>query len=499
MLSIILSISTTGQISAEDVRKHVYFLASDYTEGRLSGSHGNEVARKYIEFYLKKLGYDVVEQEFPIPGKIHVEEFSVEPDLPLKPLYFSSSGDVRGKVGKEIQVIDADSLSEFDMMMKAIDARENGKKAVIFLVSRPILQRSYFRNDLKIVALQMDKKDANLLKDGQELHIRLKVKKENITGVNVIAVKKGKPGSRYIMVGAHYDHLGYGPMGSMKPDLMDIHNGADDNASGVAGVLELAEYFANRNTNHGIVFVFWDAEELGLLGSKYYIDHPTIPLDSILAYINFDMIGRMRDSTLYLIGIKTAEEFKGIVDSLKGIYGLKIKSSDSGFGSSDQNAFYSSKVPVLHFFTGAHSDYHTPFDDAEKLNYEGEETVVKLARDFILTIDNLSSLKYVKVEMPSGPSRTRLKVSLGVIPDYTSSDGEGLRIFGTRKDSPAYKAGLREGDIIVRIGDYRIKNIYDLMYVLSRYNPGDEAEIVFLRDGKEMKSRVRFQKARRMR
>ncbi len=499
MLSIVLSISTSGQISAEDVRKHVYFLASDYTEGRLSGSHGNQIARDYIEFYLKKLGYDVIEQKFPIPGKIHVEEFTVEPNLPLKPLYFSSSGDIRGRVGRDIQVIDADSLSEFDMMMKAIDARENGKKAVIFLVSSPILQRSYFRNDLKIVALQMEKKDENLLGDGQEVHIRLKVKKENITGINLIAIKKGHPGSRYIMVGAHYDHLGYGPMGSMKPDLMDIHNGADDNASGVAGVLELAEYFADRSTNHGLVFVFWDAEELGLLGSKYYIEHPVIPLDSILAYLNFDMIGRMKDSTLYLIGIKTAREFQGIVDSLKGLYALKIKSSDSGFGASDQNAFYSSRVPVLHFFTGAHSDYHTPLDDPEKLNYMGEETVLKFARDLILTLDGFGSLRYIKLEMPSGPSRTRLKVSLGVIPDYASSGGEGLRIFGTRKDSPAYRAGLREGDVIIKIGNYRIKNIYDLMYALSRYNPGDEAEIVYLRDGREIRSRVKFEKARRMR
>ncbi len=498
MLNLILTISTSANISAEDIKKHIYFVASDYTEGRLSGSRGNATARDYIEFYLKKWGYRIQEQKFPIPGKIHVKGFSVKPSLPLKPLYFSSSGHFEGIIGKDIAVIDADSLSEFDMMMKAIDARENGKKAVIFIVSKPILQRSYFKNDLKIVALQLEKDKADALKDVKNIRIDLDIEKENITGVNVIAVKEGR-GNGYILIGAHYDHLGYGPMGSMKPDLMDIHNGADDNASGVAGVLELAEYYADKEPQHNMVFLFWDAEELGLIGSKYYIDHPVYPLDSTIAYINFDMIGRLRDSTLYLIGTRTAKEFKGLIDRINSHYGFTIKSSESGFGASDQNAFYSSKVPVLHFFTGAHTDYHTPFDDPEKINYLGEAAVVKFARELIDSLDRYENLQYVKIEMPSGPSRTKLKVSLGVIPDYTYDKGDGLRIFGTRKDSPAYRAGLREGDIIVRIGNYEIKNIYDLMYVLSRYNPGDEAEILFKRDGKIIKSRVKFEKAKHIR
>ncbi len=495
MLSILLGISTSVSIESEDLRKHVYFLASDFTEGRLSGTKGNTIARDYLKFYLRKLGYEVQEQSFPIKGKVVVESFRVEPEMEAYPLYFTSSGRIQGRIGKEISIVDAREFTEFDMIMKAMDMKNQGKKAVVFVVDKPVRQKAFFRDDIGIVAIQVPSKEGEKLKQLKSMRIDISVRKEDVQGVNILAFKKGRTG-RYIFVGAHYDHLGYGPMNSMQPDTIEIHNGADDNASGVAGVLELAEYFANRNNEDNLVFAFWDAEELGLIGSEYFVEHPIIPLESLKIYVNLDMIGRLRDNKLYIIGSGSAKELKEVLLEINNRYGFKLELSESGFGASDQNAFYNRNIPVLHFFTGAHEDYHKPSDDAHKLNYDGQANVVRFVRDLVLKLDGFPKLSFKKVKKEMRVSRTRLKVRLGIIPDYAGSEG-GLRIVGTVKDSPADKAGLSKGDIIVRIGKYEVKNIYDLMYALTKYEPGDVVEIHFLRDGKLMKSKTRLEKARR--
>lgn len=282
-----------------------------------------------------------------------------------------------------------------------------------------------------------------------------------------------------IIIGAHYDHLGFGLAGNSldaNPENK-IHNGADDNASGTSGVLELARYYATNKTQEPFNFLFicFSAEEEGLLGSKYFTNNPTLNLEKITCMINMDMIGRLNDSSrITLSGIGTSPAWGNVLNLLDNNRNIKIgvKKDSSGMGPSDHASFYLKNIPVLHFFTGTHSDYHKPSDDAEKINYTGTQEVLNYIIQLIDKIPASSKLVFTPTKTEMSTKSASFKVTLGVMPDY-AFDGTGLRIDGVTEGKPAQKAGLEQGDIIIAMGDLEIKNIQDYMKGLSLYKKGD--------------------------
>ncbi len=307
---------------------------------------------------------------------------------------------------------------------------------------------------------------------------------------NVVALVPGRdPALRgeYVIIGAHFDHLGRASTNAMDPDAKDaIHNGADDNASGTAAVLELARIFAARPARRSIVVAHFTGEELGLLGSQWFVDHPPVPLDSVSAMVNFDMVGRLRNDKLIVYGVATARELPAIVDSANVEPRLVISAVGDGFGPSDQSSFYARGIPVLHFFTDLHEDYHRATDDAEKINSAGEAKVVTVAERVVRAIaDRPARLTPVRVAAPPpvAGGREGTNVYLGSIPDMGASDVPGLRLSGVRGGSPADAAGLRAGDVIVELGGKVVKDLYSYSGALYSHKPGERVEIVFLRGG----------------
>lgn len=313
-------------------------------------------------------------------------------------------------------------------------------------------------------------------------------------GINVIGYLDNGAANT-IVIGAHYDHLGSdGRHASLEKNPEGkIHNGADDNASGTAGVLELARYYATNTKKETVNFLFmcYSAEEAGLIGSKYFTKHPTVPLANIHCMLNMDMIGRLNDSThaLMIYGVGTSDVFVETLHSLNQ-YEFRLVLDSAGVGPSDQTSFYLKKIPVLHFFTGQHKDYHKPSDDAHKINYAGE---AKILRYMIAVTDSIA--KHPKLNFFTTASKQNtaasFKVSLGIMPDY-SFQGKGLRIDAVNKGKPAEKAGLKDGDIIIQLASFKIESIYDYMDALSKFNKGETTKIVVMRSEKKIESEVTF-------
>ena len=316
-----------------------------------------------------------------------------------------------------------------------------------------------------------------------------------ITGHNVIGyINNGAKTT--VVIGAHYDHLGYGGEGSLYREKDKVvHNGADDNASGVAVMLNLASRLKVKNENaevkdkNNYLFMAFSGEEMGLLGSNYFSKNPTIEASSINYMINMDMVGRMKpDSTLAVYGTGTSPIFKQTLKSNNEKF--KLVENESGVGPSDHTSFYLIDVPVLHFFTGQHEDYHKPGDDTEKLNYEGMNLISDYIFDIITDLDDNGELAFRKTKNESEET-PRFKVGLGVVPDYLY-DGKGMRIDGTREETPAFTAGLQKGDIVVKLGDSTVTDMMSYMRALSIFDKGDEAEITVKRGDETIETKVQF-------
>ncbi len=297
---------------------------------------------------------------------------------------------------------------------------------------------------------------------------------------NVVGMVPGrdpKLAEEYIVVGAHYDHLGYGGQGSgsRMPDSMAVHHGADDNASGVAAVIELAQKFSKENNNkRPIIFVAFTAEEFGLIGSRAFVTEPPFSLKNADAMFNFDMVGRLDSAKeLTIGGVGTSLESKAMIDSL--VHGFNLKISKEGYGPSDHASFYGENIPVLYFTSGVHDQYHTPNDTWDRINFEGERLIVENAYMLISETANRSQkLTYQESGPKVGASgRTDLKVTLGIIPDFAGSEKEGMRIDGVTPGKPASRAGLLKGDIIIAIDGKKVGSIYDYMARMKAYSPGD--------------------------
>ena len=336
-----------------------------------------------------------------------------------------------------------------------------------------------------------------------KVKIVVSVEKVKKTDQNVIALlppPELTDDTEYVIVGAHYDHIGHGEIGSLarKDEEGQIHNGADDNASGTAVVLELAATLSEAFKKHpekfhrGIIFALWSGEELGLIGSTHFVNHPIVPLEKVAAYLNFDMVGRLRKNKLILQGVGSSSVWTKLIEKRNVPIGFDLTLQTDPYLPTDVTAFYPKEVPVLSFFTGGHEDYNRPTDDPDTLNYDGIERIARLAHGIVL--DLISSVErpaYVRVERSQSEegSRDTLRAYLGTIPDYTT-EGTGVKLSGVRAGGPADKAGLKGGDIIVEFGGQQIANIYDYTYALDAVKIGESVEVVVIRNGKRVKLTV---------
>ena len=336
--------------------------------------------------------------------------------------------------------------------------------------------------------------------EGLTLDAAIRIERQTIPTKNVVGVLDGAGprAGETVVVGAHYDHLGRGGMGSLSPFSKDIHNGADDNASGTAMVIEMARRLARRPDPlpRRVVFIAFSGEERGLLGSMHYVEHPLFPLDATVAMVNFDMVGRLNErSELTVFGVGSSPGLAEVVEALgkaEGFQVKKVSGLSDGIGGSDHQSFYLKGIPVLFPFTGTHRDYHRPSDDTDAINFAGMARIADLSELLLLDLARRPERPaFAKADRGSkaDPGRLAVSVYLGTIPDY-NEDIKGIKLNGVREGSPAEKGGLKAGDVIVGFGGKPVETIYDYTEGLGRYKPGDQVEIRVRRDGQETRLTV---------
>ena len=305
-----------------------------------------------------------------------------------------------------------------------------------------------------------------------------------LEGRNVIGFIDNK--AEYtVVIGAHFDHLGYGAEGSLSEETA-IHNGADDNASGVTVMLQLADWLKGKYANNNYLFIAFSGEEKGLWGSNWFVKHPTVELATINYMINMDMVGRLdAEKKLAIYGTGTSPTWNTFLQNIADANGVKMISKESGVGPSDHTSFYLEDEPVLHFFTGQHDDYHKPTDDADKINYEGMKIVQKFIEDVIAAANDEGKLEFTKTKDEGSRKAPKYSVTLGVIPDYMF-EGPGMLLSGVKEDRPAIKAGMQKGDVIMKIDDLEITDMMAYMKALGIYKKGDQSKVVIKRGEEEI-------------
>jgi len=344
------------------------------------------------------------------------------------------------------------------------------------------------------LVLSLDQGETVAPVGGARVKLHAHVIRETGVAANVLGVLRGKRADRTLVIGAHFDHLGRGGPGSLARDaLNEIHNGADDNASGTATVLEIARCLAARGEPEGdVVVALWSGEELGLLGSEHWLEAPTAPLGALRANLNLDMVGRAGDGHLDVLGAGTAQDFEAWLarEGPRAELALSVNASGQGVGGSDHQSFLRNRIPALHFFSGVHEDYHKPSDDADKVEVDGARRVAELVLSLAEEIQGAESLAFVEPPAPTTPQASGgFRTRFGSVPEY-SYTGKGLLLAGTSGGGPAERAGLLKGDVIVRIDDVGIEGIGDFMYVLNAHKPGDVVLVHYTREGEEREVRV---------
>ncbi len=325
--------------------------------------------------------------------------------------------------------------------------------------------------------------------DGVKITLQTEVNEIESKCINVGGLLRGNDpnlSNEYLVIGAHFDHLGWGGSNSLYQGEPQIHNGADDNASGTAGLLELSEKLSSikNNLKRSVLFFAFSGEEIGLLGSNYLVNNFPVPIENVVSMFNMDMIGRLKENSLIVYGTGTSSNWKNIL-SEKNKYQLNLTFNDEGFGPSDHSSFYGKKIPVLFFFTGTHSDYHRPSDDFDKINSEGQERILKFITDVSdVVINNDTRPDYISVERKDTGRITASRVWIGTIPDF-AGEVAGYKLSGVTEGSPAAIAGLKGGDIIIKFGESKISNLYDFTYAMSNYKPGDKVKVVVKRGEEE--------------
>jgi Zn-dependent M28 family amino/carboxypeptidase len=587
-----------SEVSADAIKRHVTFLASDKLQGRRAGTPQADEAAKYIAKEFRQAGLKPLSaagyfQPFnfvsgvklgtqnsfkltlashrrnpPIDSVTSTQSLTVGEDY--MPLAFSASAPAKGELvfvgygisapelqydnyagvdvkGKIVVILRGSpdgnnphgKFTEFtapglEIQKKTIKAREKGAGGVIFVSEEAKFSNdklSKMRHDLNfldagIPATVVSKQVAEALfisanttladalkrandsaepKNLQNASAEFKTDVVKINGKssNVVGVIEGsdaKLKSEYVVIGAHYDHLGLGGPESLaaNPDGQ-IHHGADDNASGTSALLELARVMMSDRTRlkRSIIFMAFSAEELGLLGSAAYTKNPIVPLASTVAMLNMDMVGRLRERSLFVGGVGTSPIWKPLLDRLNAAgknpetgsgSRFQLGTGQDGFGPSDHQSFYIKDIPVLFFFTNSHEDYHKPSDTAEKINAEGTKQIAELVREIAVTVaDEPERIAFTKVktETTNQGRRGGFRVSIGTVPSYAEQT-DGLKLDGVRAGSPAEKAGLKAGDVIIKLATFNIKNVYDYTAALGELKPDEQIDVVVRRDGKEL-------------
>ncbi|MEP5612033.1 MAG: M20/M25/M40 family metallo-hydrolase [Cyclobacteriaceae bacterium] len=355
----------------------------------------------------------------------------------------------------------------------------------------------YISNQFKSAGLSSKGTDGFLqsffVKDSDNPHEEAKVgvakDSAGITGYNVLGLIDNAS-DELVVIGAHYDHLGTGTFSSLHRGEAEVHNGADDNASGVAAMMHLARVLSKKKLNRDVLFIGMSGEEKGLWGSNYFTKNPTVDLTKVNYMINMDMVGRLdRSKGLAINGTGTSPIWNWMLDN-SNLDSLKLIKGESGVGPSDHTSFYLQDIPVLHFFSGQHEDYHKPSDDSEKINEEGILLIATLIERIVIDLDDEEKIEFTKTKDESRDS-PRFTVTLGVVPDYLY-DGNGMRIDGVSDDKPAQQAGIQKGDIVIQLGDSTVSDMMSYMRALSSFKKGDQTSVTIERDGKKIDYEIKF-------
>jgi len=425
------------------------------------------------------------------------------------------------------------TFSKYDpyatLRRKLLVARDQGAAGVLFVSGEKYdakdelmalrIDHSFSRAELPVLHIKRNLADALLQPSGHTIHdleqqldsqlapaslrvnttinAQTDVAEQEVKTQNVVALLPGSDPilkDEYLVVGAHYDHLGWGGKGSgsRRPDTVAVHNGADDNASGVAAILEIAERLAlnKEKPKRSILFMSFGAEEMGLLGSSYFTSHPLIKLSQIKQMFNLDMVGRLNPVTkrLTIGGVRTGRGLAAYIDQQSKNTTLKLSLTPDGYGPSDHASFYIKNIPVLYFFTGITEEYHTPADDIETINFSGEKQVADFAYDLIFDMASRKTLFPYQEAGPKGPPKSgkRGKVKMGVIPDFAAADSRGFLLGGIVANGPAALAGMQGGDVMISIDGGTIKNIYDYMERMADVKPGQRITVEVLRQDQKL-------------
>ena len=405
----------------------------------------------------------------------------------------------RGAIGLILVTGPADEADDEIIKLSFDHAFANSGIAAISM-KRAVLEQilAPTGNTLKAIqdSIKASRKPMTFVVPGTTVNLTTDVEEITGTSANVAGYIEGSDPAekdQVVVVGAHFDHLGYGGpgSGSLVPDTVAIHHGADDNASGTAGLLALVRaYGAHReDVKRTTLFLAFSGEELGTLGSAYYVNHPFFPLEKTVVMVNLDMIGRMENRTLTVYGTGTSPTWPKVLAKEDADSSLVLKEIADGYGPSDQAQFYAKDLPVLFFFTGTHNDYHKPSDEWEKINYPGELTVVRYVSKILNDIEGMPERpQFTKAasSAPMGGGDARgFTVTLGIIPDYGEGKN-GMKIGGIRPGGPAEKAGLKSGDVIVKMAGKKVMNIYDYMGILGELKAGDKVDVEVIRDAKAL-------------
>jgi aminopeptidase YwaD len=516
-----------------NIQAHVTYLADDKLEGRRTGTPGEKLAYEYISAQFAGIGL----QPLAGNGSSFIQPFEVNEgrqinpashciinghDLALNteffPLTFSPNGSLEATAAMAVQEVggpwffDIKPLLEenkdnphFDLQealfKKTNELVAKGATAVFLYNSGSTADGLQFEGSkrpemAKVPVLYLSKSArANYVKqetDILDIKIKVDVGEKKRNGNNVVGfIDNGA--ATTVVIGAHYDHLGYGEdRNSLYTGAgLKIHNGADDNASGTAALIELARMLkASKLTKSNYLFIAFSGEELGLYGSKYFVEHPTVSLSSVNYMVNMDMVGRLNDSSRAITvgGFGTSPTWGEVITSNKL---LTIKTDSSGTGPSDHSSFYRKDIPVLFFFTGTHSDYHKPSDDAEKINYAGELLVIKYIYGVLEATQKRGKLAFAKTREQT-MARTSFKVTMGLMLDYTYNNGDGIKVDGVSENRPAQQAGIKAGDLITQLGSFKLADVNDYMKALGKFNKGETTTVKLKRGAEEMTLNITF-------
>lgn len=527
------------QVAMANMKSDVVFLADDKLMGRETGTEGERMAAEYIANRFQALGLQPLGddstylQEFdfnapPVLGeknRLQVGRKEMKLGDDFYPVSFSGTGSVLSKLTMCLYGIHAPDLNYDDLEGKEIDDRvvaisvgspdgihphskylahhdlqqrvnvlvERGAKGIILYnddatAEDPSAKLSALIKPATVPVVFMKGEGLDeLLVTNNPVALTVDVIRAKNQGYNVVGfVDNGQ--DKVVVLGAHYDHLGMGDGGSLYRGEPAVHNGADDNASGVAVMTQIvADLIADEKAKHSdYLLIAFSGEEKGLFGSKHWTSNPTIPLDEINYMLNYDMVGRLDSTeTISINGVGTSPSWE-VLENIKAGE-LAIKTTKSGIGASDHSSFYHQGIPAIHFFTGAHSDYHKPSDDEELINYEGMLRICRFTEELISELGSMEGeLEYTKSAEESGRSAPRFTVTLGVIPDYLFDEG-GMRIDGVTDGKPAANAGLIQGDVVVKLGDFHVHDMMSYMDALSKFKKGD-ATTVEVERGEERKT-----------